>query len=93
MEQAPVIRPLVVGDLEKIVSIEQEAHAYPWKKSIHLSCIEQGYPSLVLEQGRAIIAYVVFNYLYDECHLMNITTQPSVQGRGYASKLYMNTLN
>ena len=87
MTQAPVIRPLEVEDLETIVGIEQQAHAYPWKKSIPLSCIEQEYPSLVLEAEGSIIAYVVFNYLYDECHLMNITTKPSLQGRGYASQL------
>ncbi|RDX37114.1 ribosomal-protein-alanine N-acetyltransferase [Kangiella sp. HD9-110m-PIT-SAG07] len=87
MEPLITIRPLEILDLDQIVSIEQEAHQYPWKKSIHLSCIEREYPSLVLELDKQIIAYVVFNYLYDECHLMNITTRVSYQGLGYASQL------
>lgn len=81
------IRALEVTDLDTLVSIEQQAHIYPWKKSIHLSCIEQGYPSLILESGDELVAYAVFNYLYDECHLMNITTRPERQGKGYASQL------
>ena len=81
------IRPLEVVDLEQVIDIELEAHDYPWKKSIHLSCIEQEYPSLVLEQNSSIIGYVVFNYLFDECHLMNITTSVSFQGQGFASQL------
>ncbi|GAA4342907.1 ribosomal protein S18-alanine N-acetyltransferase [Kangiella taiwanensis] len=87
MESNSVIRPLEVIDLEQVVTIEQEAHEYPWKKSIHLSCIEQEYPSLVLEREGQILAYVIFNYLYDECHLMNITTQSSHQGQGIATQL------
>lgn len=87
MEPNTIIRPLEVIDLEQVVAIEQEAHEYPWKKSIHLSCIEQEYPSLVLEADERILAYVVFNYLYDECHLMNITTQSSYQGQGIATQL------
>ncbi|GAA4357017.1 ribosomal protein S18-alanine N-acetyltransferase [Kangiella marina] len=82
-----IIRPLEATDLEQLVAIEQDAHEHPWKESIHLSCIEQEYPSLVLEIKGGVVAYVVFNYLYDECNLMNITTTPKLQGRGYASQL------
>ncbi|GAA0202971.1 ribosomal protein S18-alanine N-acetyltransferase [Kangiella japonica] len=87
MELPSNIRPLEVVDLEQVVDIEQRTHEYPWKKSIHLSCIEQEYPSLVLEQNSTVIGYVVFNYLFDECHLMNITTAPSHQGQGFATQL------
>jgi ribosomal-protein-alanine N-acetyltransferase len=81
------IRPLEAVDIDGVVNIEQLAHEYPWKKSIHFSCIEEEYPSLVLELDGKLNAYVVFNYLYDECHLMNITTHPEHQGRGLASLL------
>lgn len=81
------IRPLEIVDLEQVIAIEQKTHDHPWKKSIHLSCIEQEYPSLVLEQNSTIIGYVVFNYLFDECHLMNITTSLPYQGQGFATQL------
>ncbi|WP_223668420.1 ribosomal protein S18-alanine N-acetyltransferase [Kangiella shandongensis] len=82
-----IIRPLEVVDLESITAIEQQAHDYPWKQSIHLSCIEQEYPSKVLELSGQVVAYAVYNYLYDECHLMNITTRPDCQGKGLATQL------
>ncbi|WP_228703721.1 ribosomal protein S18-alanine N-acetyltransferase [Kangiella sediminilitoris] len=82
-----LIRPLTSGDLDQIVAIELEAHEYPWKKSIHNSCIEVDYPSQVLEVDGELAAYAVYNYLYDECHLMNITTRPDRQGQGMATKI------
>lgn len=82
-----IIRPLEVVDLDNIVAIELQAHEYPWKQSIHLSCIEQEYPSQVLELDGQVAAYAVYNYLYDECHLMNITTRPDFQGKGLATQL------
>lgn len=87
VKQQIKIRPLEAVDIDGVVNIEQLAHEYPWKKSIHLSCIEEEYPSLVLELDGKLNAYVVFNYLYDECHLMNITTHPEQQGKGFASLL------
>lgn len=83
----PLVRPLRLTDLEAVAAIEQSAHEFPWKTSIHLDCIEQQYPSLVLEIDNELVAYTVFNYLYDEAHLMNITTRSDLQGRGFARTL------
>lgn len=83
----PIIRPLRLEDLKAVALIEQSAHDFPWKTSIHLDCIEQRYPSLVLELNQELVAYTVFNYLHDEAHLMNITTRTDLQGRGFARTL------
>jgi len=83
----PLVRPLRLTDLEAVAAIEQSAHEFPWKTSIHLDCIEQQYPSLVLEIDNELVAYSVFNYLHDETHLMNITTRSDQQGRGFAKTL------
>ena len=87
VDEKILIRPLKTTDLDAIVAIEQQAHEYPWKRNIHLSCIEEGYPSLVLELEGNLVAYIVFNYLFDECHLMNITTSLEHQGQGFAKRL------
>lgn len=81
------VRQLTDADLEQVCAIENRAYKLPWSEKIHAQCIESGYPSLVLEQGGAIIGYAIFNYLYDECHLMNIVTDPGFQGLGVASVL------
>lgn len=81
------VRLLTKADLEQVCAIEKKAYTIPWTDKIHAECIESGYPSLVLEQGGAIVGYVIFNYLYDECHLMNIVTDPGFQGLGVASQL------
>ena len=81
------IRLLTKADLEQVCAIENRAYKLPWSDTIHAQCVESGYPSLVLEQGGAIIGYAIFNYLYDECHLMNIVTDPGFQGLGVASLL------
>ena len=83
------VRQLTEADLQQVCAIENRAYKLPWSNKIHAQCVESGYPSLVLEQGGAIIGYAIFNYLYDECHLMNIVTEPSLQGLGVASHLIM----
>lgn len=81
------VRQLIKTDLEQVCSIEKKAYTIPWTDNVHAECIESGYPSLVLEQGGAIVGYVIFNYLYDECHLMNIVTDPNCRGLGLATQL------
>lgn len=81
------IRQLIKADLQQICTIEKNACTIAWTDKIHADCVESDYPSLVLEQGEAIVGYVIFNYLYDECHLMNIVTDPSFQSLGVATLL------
>ncbi|MCW9029283.1 MAG: ribosomal protein S18-alanine N-acetyltransferase [Kangiella sp.] len=87
------VRQLTKADLEQVCAIEKKAYSIPWADKIHADCVESGYPSLVLEQGGAIMGYAIFNYLYDECHLMNIVTDPNFQGLGVASQLIEEMYN
>lgn len=87
------VRQLTKADLEQVCAIEKKAYSIPWSDKIHADCVESGYPSLVLEQGGAIMGYAIFNYLYDECHLMNIVTDPNFQGLGVASQLIEEMYN
>lgn len=81
------VRQLTKADLEQVCTIEKQAYTIAWTDKVHADCVESGYPSLILEQGGAIIGYAIFNYLHDECHLMNIVTDPSFQGLGVATLL------
>lgn len=81
------VRQLTKADLAQVCSIEKRAYIIAWTDKVHAECVESGYPSLVLEQGGAIVGYAIFNYLYDECHLMNIVTDPNFQGLGVATRL------
>ncbi|ACV26222.1 ribosomal protein S18-alanine N-acetyltransferase [Kangiella koreensis] len=81
------IRQLTEADLAQVCSIEKRAYTIAWTDKVHAECVESGYPSLILKQGGAIVGYAIFNYLYDECHLMNIVTDPNFQGLGVATRL------
>ncbi|NVK22346.1 MAG: ribosomal protein S18-alanine N-acetyltransferase [Kangiellaceae bacterium] len=81
------IRPLNQQDLARVCQIEQLAYSIPWSDSLHQSCLDSNYPSLVLEFEEQIEGYCIFNYLYDECHLMNIAVNPKLQGHGLAQEL------
>ena len=84
---AVFIRPLGKKDLSQVCTIEKKTYPFPWTDAIHQDCVESYYPSLVLEFEKKIIGYAVFNYLYDECHLMNIAIDPDYQGKKFASRL------
>lgn len=81
------IRSLQAKDLARVNQIEQAVYPIPWTQGIHQDCVDSKYPSLVLEDKQQIIGYAVFNYLLDECHLLNIAIAPEFQDQGYATKL------
>ncbi|NVJ65411.1 MAG: ribosomal protein S18-alanine N-acetyltransferase [Gammaproteobacteria bacterium] len=86
------IRPLVSSDLTKICAIETKATLFPWTEKAHQDSIEAGYPSLVLTSNNQLAGFIVFNYLADECHLLNIVVATEFQGKGFAKILIAEML-
>lgn len=81
------IRPLRQEDWLEVCRIEKLAYPIPWSDKIHQDCIDSKYPSILLESQSEVLGYAIFNYLVDECHLLNIAINPKFQGKGFATKL------
>jgi len=85
----PLLRRMRTSDLDGIMDIEVHAYRYPWTRGIFQDCLRVGYSCWVYEDTQCgdIIAYGVMTFAVDECHLMNITVRPELQGQGIGRRL------
>ena len=85
----PLLRRMRTSDLDAIMGIEVRAYRYPWTRGIFQDCLRVGYSCWVYEdtQSGELIAYGVMTFAVDECHLMNITVRPELQGQGIGRRL------
>ena len=85
-------RMMDVSDLTSVMEIEVQAYQYPWSLAIFQDCIKAGYHCWVAELDDQIIGYAVFINAVQECHLLNLCVNPTLQGRGLGRKLLSNVL-
>ncbi len=76
------LRPMTWQDLAQIVKIESRAYDYPWSKSIFKDCLRVGYSCWVFDAAGTVQAYAIMSLTAGECHIMNLSVDPAVQGRG-----------
>ncbi len=76
------IRPMRMSDLDVVMQIEAEVHAYPWSRGNFSDSLNSGYHCLLLEQKEKIIGYALLMMVLDEAHLLNISIAAAQQGLG-----------
>jgi len=81
----PVIRPLKMEDLDRVMEIEVSAYPFPWTRGIFEDCLRVGYTMRGLQMGARLVGYSVQAQAAHECHLLNICIDPAWQGRGLGS--------
>lgn len=91
------IRRMTVADLPLVLAIEARGHAFPWTEGNFRDGLESGYYMVVMEQQGAasenvIIGYGVVQIILDEGHLLNITIDPKLNGRGLGRELLLHLL-
>ena len=79
------------SDLEIAYKIEKEVNPTPWSKNNFFSSLEVGHHSMVCKEGRQIVGFIIYSFVKNESHLLNISVKKKWQGRG-AGKLLMDTL-
>ncbi len=79
--------PLQAKNLAEVFKIENKASKHPWSKKAHQDSVQQNYPSLFLTSQGKMVGFIVFNFLADECHLLNIAIDPELQGNGHGQQL------
>lgn len=75
-------------DVPSVLRIEQAAYPFPWTGGNFLDSIRSGYLCRVArDDSRDIVGYFLMMMVLDEAHLLNITVDPVVHGRGYGLAL------
>lgn len=76
------------GDVEAVLAIEQRAYAFPWTRGNFIDSLAAGYLARVLrDETGALLGYFLAMQGVGELHLLNITVNPALQGRGHARQM------
>ncbi len=88
-----VIRPLTPDDLPAVLALEAKGHAFPWTPGNFADALGSAYYMVVLEQNARIAGYGIVQVILDEGHLLNITIDPALHGRGLGRYLLRHLLD
>lgn len=83
--QAPAwrSRPMTVSDLATVAQIEARIFAFPWTVGNFSDSLAAGYDAWVFEDfAGTMLGYAILMWLPDEVHLLNLSVDEPVQGRG-----------
>lgn len=83
------IRPMVLADIDGVVTVEQQAFTTPWSREAFISEIKDNELALyaVMTDGEAIKGYGGMWRILDEGHITNIALLPECRGLGLGTKL------
>lgn len=86
------IRPLQAEDLPAVLAIEAVAHAFPWSRGNFEDARASDYYMVVLEYEGRVAGYGIVQIILDEGHLLNITIDPRLHGRGLGRELLLHLM-
>jgi ribosomal-protein-alanine N-acetyltransferase len=87
LDSLPRYRRMSPSDLDAVTSIEAAAYPHPWTRGNFSDSLEAGYHCWVLECGGATVGYTVVMIAAGEAHLLNLTVDAPMQGRGLGRDL------
>jgi ribosomal-protein-alanine N-acetyltransferase len=79
----PRFEPMHFEDIDAVVGIERMAYPFPWTRANFSDSLASGYSAWVCRSNGELVGYAVLMLVLDEAHLLNITTAPDWQRRGY----------
>src|SRR5262245_51390761 len=83
-----LLRPMVATDLDQVLAIERGFPA-PWTREMFLQELGGGgtTENRVAVRNRTILGYVLWWYVADEVHVVNLAVHPAHRRRGLARVL------
>lgn len=87
VQASPVLRPMGLGDLERVMEVERTIYSHPWTRGNFADSIRARYSCWVYEQEGMLIGYGVMLLAAQEAHLLNLSIVASWQGKGYGRRL------
>jgi len=81
-------RPMAPGDLDQVIVIER-GFSSPWSREMFVQEIAQLEisDSRVAVVGPRVVGYVLWWYVADEIHIVNLAVDPAFRRRGIAKRL------
>lgn len=83
----PIIAPLALEDLPRVMPIERAGHRYPWSERVFQDCWHSGYYLDGAFKAQFLQGFSVVMPILDEWHLLNLCVAPAVQRQGVGRRL------
>jgi [ribosomal protein S18]-alanine N-acetyltransferase len=81
------IRPMLEGDVDEVLRIEQASYAFPWTSGIFHDSLRVGYHCSVMEVGYVLAGYGVLSSGAGEAHLLNVCVREQFRFRGLGRRM------
>ncbi|MFT3736766.1 MAG: ribosomal protein S18-alanine N-acetyltransferase [Rhodocyclaceae bacterium] len=85
------IRPLQHEDIDRVVQIDVQTDAFPWREKNYIEGMDAGYSCWVIDDSRQDAApvqgFAVMMVVLDEAHLLKISVATDCQRRGLGTAL------
>jgi [ribosomal protein S18]-alanine N-acetyltransferase len=78
----PVLREMSTADVDAVLRIEQQVHAYPWTRGNFSDALDSGYVCKVFEEMGEMLGYFVLMAAVDEVQLLDLSIAAAHQRRG-----------
>jgi ribosomal-protein-alanine N-acetyltransferase len=76
------------ADVEEVMRIELDAYPFPWSAGNFIDSVRGAYVCRVARDASGrMVGYFLMMMIIDEAHLLNITVDPGMHGRGYGLAL------
>jgi ribosomal-protein-alanine N-acetyltransferase len=88
-----ILRPLVEGDLDAVLAIEELSFPSPWARASFVHELQSSHSQLtVAEQQGQVVGYVCCWYVADEVHILDIAVHPACRRQGVGERLLRHAL-
>jgi ribosomal-protein-alanine N-acetyltransferase len=79
-------RRMTLGDVGRVMKVEQEVYEFPWTDRIFSDCIRVGYCCWLALQQQNIVGHAVISVTAGESHMLNLSISSEYQRRGYGKQ-------
>lgn len=90
-ESGLYFRPMYIGDVPRVISLENEVYEFPWSERIFRDCIRVGYDCWLVLELNKIVGHAVLSVAAGECHMLNLSIAKQHQGKGWG-KIFIGFL-
>lgn len=84
------VRPMRMDDLSRVAEIEARIFAAPWTRGNFADSLSAGYDGwvfLTADSLASMLGYAMLMWCPDEVHLLNLSVDARVQGRGLGGEM------
>ena len=79
-------RRMTLGDVERVMKVEQDVYEFPWTDKIFSDCIRVGYYCWLALQQQHIVGHAVISVAAGESHMLNLSIAREYQRKGFGKQ-------